>query len=223
MMRKSIAIFILLAFVGLFLSGCHNLITGAGNIIEVVSYPDNPVSKIELTSDFTVYLTQDSFYETKVQGYENLVSHVTITEDNGKLTIGTQQDYIFEENNIVVYITAPNFTEVKLNSSGSILSTDSITTNTLEITNNAAGTISIYGDANIVNAYSAGTGLTRLCAMQADTVNAFMLGSGYLSTKPMNVLNAQVQGSGQIQYLGSPALNFNITGTGSLMQTLGCY
>jgi hypothetical protein len=50
-----------------------------------------------------------------------------------------------------------------------------------------------------------------------------MLGSGILSTKPMDKLNAQVQGSGQIQYVGSPILNFSITGTGSLLQTLGCY
>lgn len=223
MRRHSTFAIILSGIAALFLSGCHNLIVGAGEVTELVTYPDDPISKIELTSDFTVYLTEDTFYQMKVQGYENLVNRVTIVEDNGKLTIGTQQDYILEENNIVVFITSPLFTEIKLTGSGSIISTDSITSNTIEITNNGSGTISVFGDANILNAYSAGSGLTRLCAMQADTVNAFMLGSGYLSTKPLNLLNAQVQGSGQIQYLGSPTLNFSITGSGSLLQTLGCY
>lgn len=207
----------------LFLTSCHNLIVGNGNIIEVVSSPDDPISKIELTSDFTVYLTQDTFYQITVQGYENLVPHVIVAEDAGKLTIGTQTDYVFDGGNIVVNITAPNYTEIKLSGSGSIVSIDSITTNAIEVTNNGSGTISLYGDANIISAYSGGSGLTRLCAMQADTVNAFMLGSGYLSTKPLNKLNAQIPGSGQIQYLGSPALSFSITGSGSLLQTLGCY
>ncbi len=223
MRRGSISTIILSGMSVLFLMGCHNLITGSGNVVELVSYPNDPISKIELTSDFTVYLTEDTLYEIKVQGYENLVNRVTILEDNGKLTIGTQQDYILEENNIVVFITSPLFTEIKLTGSGSIISTDSITSNIIDVTNNGSGTISLFGDANIINAYAAGTGQTRLCALQADTVNAFMLGSGYLSTKPLNLLNAQVQGSGQIQYLGSPTLNFSITGSGSLLQTLGCY
>ena len=156
----------------LFLNSCHNLVIGAGDIVEITAYPDNPISKIELTSDFTVYLTEDTFYQMKVQGYENLVPRVVIEEDAGKLTIRTAQDYIFEENNIVIHITSPNFTEIKLTGSGSIQSTDSITTTILEITNNGSGTISLFGDADIINAYSAGSGLTRLCAMQADTVNA---------------------------------------------------
>jgi hypothetical protein len=223
MRRHSTFAIVLSGIAVLFLSGCHNLVTGAGEVTEFIAYPDDPISKIELTSDFTVYLTEDTFYRMKVQGYENLIHHVTIIEENGKLTIGTQQDYILEENNIVVNITSPQFTEIKLTGSGSIISTDSITSNILEVTNNGSGTISIFGDANILNAYSAGTGQTRLCALQADTINAFMLGSGYLSTKPLNLLNAEVQGSGQIQYLGSPTLNFNITGSGSLLQTLGCY
>jgi hypothetical protein len=205
------------------LSSCHNLVVGAGDIVEEISYPDNPVSKIELTGDFTVYLAEDTFYQVKVQGYENLVPHVTIAEESGKLTLGVEQDYILEGSNIIVWIKAPQYTQVKLSGSGSIESVDSITSPNLEVVNNGSGTISLFGKSNILNAYSGGSGLTRLCALQADTVNAFMLGSGYLSTKPMNKLNAQVQGSGQIQYIGSPVVSFSITGSGSLLQTLGCY
>lgn len=223
-MKQKKYLFLLFAFSWvILLSSCHNLVVGAGDIVEEISYPDNPVSKIELTGDFTVYLTEDTFYQIKVQGYENLVPHVTIEEESGKLTLGVQQDYILEGNNIIVWIRSPQYTQIKLTGSGSIESIDSITAPNLEVVNNGSGTISLFDKANIVNAYSGGSGLTRLCALQADTVNAFMLGSGYLSTEPMNKLNAQVQGSGQIQYIGSPVLSFSITGSGSLLQTLGCY
>lgn len=223
-MKHKTHLFLLLAMVwGFLLSSCHNLVVGAGEIVEKTSQPNHPISKVELTSDFTVYLTQDTFYQIKVQGYENLVNHVAIMEEAGKLTIGTEKDYVLEQSNIVVHITSTNFTQIKLTGGGIIQSTDSLTTNTIEVTNNGSGTISLLGDANVVNAYSAGSGITRLCALQADTVNAFMLGSGYLSTKPLNKLNAQVQGSGQIQYWGTPTLSFSITGGGSLAQILGCY
>jgi hypothetical protein len=223
-MKQKKSLFLLLSIsCVILLSSCHNLVIGAGDIVEEISYPDNPVSKIELTGDFTVYLSEDTFYQIKVQGYENLVPHVTVVEEAGKLTLGVKQDYVLEGNNIIVWIKAPQYTQVKLSGSGSIVSVDSIITPNLEVVNNGSGTISLFGNANIVNAYSGGSGLTRLCALQADTVNAFMLGSGYLSTKPINKLNAQVQGSGQIQYIGSPVLSFSITGSGSLLQTLGCY
>ncbi len=216
-------IWLLLLFVPL-LSSCHNLVVGKGDIIEVTdTLTSDPFSEVELNSDFTVYLIEEPTYAVTIQGYENLVPHVEIEKGSNKITIGVAPDYVFDQNNIVVYVTAPNYSSIKLSSNGSIVANDSITSNLLEVTNNGSGTISLFGDATYLNAYSAGSGLTRLCAMEADTVNAFMLGSGILSTQPLGKLNAQISGSGQIQYVGSPTLNFSITGSGSLLQALGCY
>ena len=223
--QKPLVILILLFPSILFLNSCHNFIEGAGDITpSTVNIPNSvPITEIELKSDFTVYLSRDTSCFITVQGYENLVSHVTVGGLSPKLEIGTEADYVLQNSNIVIYISAPNFTSIKLSSGGSIISTDSIISNTLEVTNNGTGTISLFGDANILNAYSASSGATRLCAFQADTVTAYMFGSGILSTKPIGKLNAQISGSGQIQYIGSPTLSFSITGTGSLLQTLGCY
>ena len=215
--------FIFMISVGL-LSSCHNLIVGRGNIIQNTSnLASDPFTQVELNADFMVYLTEDTFYQVKVQGYENLVPYVDIKKGGGRITLGVAQDYVFDEDNIVVYVTAPSYTAIQLNSNGSIIANDSITSTTLEVTNNGSGAISLFGSAQLVTAYSAGSGITRLCALQADTVSAFMLGSGILSTKPINKLNAQISGSGQIQYIGSPAMSFSNTGTGGLLQTLGCY
>jgi hypothetical protein len=220
---KSVLYLIFFLFVSSILSSCHNLVVGSGEIVERTAF--GTFSGIELNSNFTVYISEDTACHIRIQGYENLVDHVSVVSNGttGVLSIGTEPDYVLEENNIVIYLSSPDYTYIRLNSGGSIISNDSITTTTLEVTNNGSGTVSLYGDADLLNIYSAGSGITRLCTMQADTVSAFMLGSGIVSTKPVNQLNAQIPGSGQIQYLGSPTLNFSITGSGSLFQTLGCY
>ncbi len=211
----------------LLLSSCHNLIVGAGDIIEKESYIDTTstinFTEIEVRSDCNVYLKQDNYTEVIIQGYENLVPHVNSRLEGNTYIIELASDYVFDNNNIYIYITTPAYTKISLQSQSSITSIDSINGSHLEVVNNSSGTIALFGEMNTLVAHSAGPGVTRLCALSADTVTAVMLGSGILSTKPMDKLNAQVQGSGQIQYVGSPILNFSITGTGSLLQTLGCY
>lgn len=220
-------IFLLGITATLLLSSCHNTLVGAGDIIEKVSYQDSTATinftEIEVKADCNVYLSQDTFTEVTVSGYENLVPHVNSHKDGNKYIIELAADYVFDNSNIFISITTPLYTKISLSSQSSIVGIDSIVGNNIEIVNNSSGSISLFGDMNTVVAYSAGPGLTRLCALQADTVTAVMLGSGILSTKPINKLNAQIQGSGQVQYIGSPAITFSITGSGSLFQTLGCY
>lgn len=224
---KSIRLFLIFTAFGLSLTSCHNLIVGNGSIIEKKSFLDTTTelnfTEIVVNCDCNVYLNQDNYTEVKLQGYENLVPHVNANIAGNTCIIELTPDYVFDNNNIYVYITTPSYTKISLTSQSSITSTDSIIGEHLEVVNSSSGTISLFGDMSTVIASSGGPGITRLCSLSADTITAVMLGSGVLSTKPLNHLNAQVQGSGQIQYIGSPNLNFSITGTGSLLQALGCY
>ncbi len=227
MSNPVIRIIVLTAITMVGLSSCHNLKVGDGDIVELKTYTDSTstlhFSEIIVNTDCNVYLTQGNMTIIRVSGYENLVPHVSALFENNKLTVDLMQDYVFDNNNIKVYITTPLYTKISLNSSASISSIDSIIGNKIEVVNNGSGMISLHGDMNLVDSYSAGSGITRLCALQGDTVNATMFGNGILSTKPLNRLNAQVPGSGQIQYVGSPTISFSITGSGSITQTLGCY
>lgn len=224
---KSAKLITLLSFGWVILSGCHNLVEGRGDITQKMAYKDTTAvinfTEIEVRSDFNVYLNQDDYTEVRILGYENLVPLVHAYEDGNRYIIDLAEDVVFLNNNIYIYITSPAYTKIILNSQSSITSNDSILAPALEFQNNGSGTISVFGKTEVMTAYSGGSGITRLCALEADTVNVFMLGSGILSTKPMNKLNAQIQGSGQIQYIGSPSLSFTNSGSGSLLQTLGCY
>lgn len=224
---KSAKLISVLSIVLVLLTSCHNLVDGRGSIVESNTFFDTSstvhFTEIEVNADCNVFLKQRDYSEVTIMGYENLVPYVHAYHTNNRYVIELTEDVVFLNNNIYIHITSPVYTKIILNSQSSIHSLDSINNPILDVTNNGSGTISLFGEANIVTAYSAGSGMTRLCALEADTVNAFMLGSGVLSTKPINKLNAQIQGSGQIQYIGSPTLNFTNSGSGSLLQTLGCY
>jgi hypothetical protein len=226
-MNRTIRILVPFLFLSVGLISCHNLRVGQGDIIALISNVDSTstinFTEIDVQTDCNVYLTQANFTSVKVTGYENLVPNVTPLHENNKLTILLSDGYVFDNNNINVYITSPSYTKISVNSSAIVNSIDSIVGNKIEIVNNSSGTISLFGDMNLVDAYSAGSGVTRLCGLQADTVNATMFGAGILSTKPLNKLNAQVPGSGQIQFVGNPIVSYTITGNGSIVQTLGCY
>jgi hypothetical protein len=226
-MNRTIRILVPFLFLSVGLTSCHNLRVGQGDIIALISNVDSTstinFTEIDVQTDCNVYLTQANYTSVKVTGYENLVPNVTPLHENNKLTILLSDGYVFDNNNINVYITSPSYTKISVNSSAIVNSIDSIVGNKIEIVNNSSGTISLFGDMNLVDAYSAGSGVTRLCGLQADTVNATMFGAGILSTKPLNKLNAQVPGSGQIQFVGNPIVSYTITGNGSIVQTLGCY
>lgn len=228
-MKKLINTTISIFFIAVFFvfTGCHKLIVGDGENVGQIYFKDSTATinftEIEVKSDCNVYLSQDTFTEVKVCGYQNLVPFVNAYKDGNKYIIESHPDYVFDNNNIFVYITTPSYTKISLSSQSSIIGIDSIIGNIIEIENNSSGTISLFGDMNTVVAFSAGPGITRLCALKADTVTAVMLGSGVLSTNPINKLSAQIQGAGQVQYLGSPTISFTLTGTGSLLQALGCY
>jgi hypothetical protein len=226
-MQRPLRFLCITLFSATILCSCHNVKIGDGDIIEYQNYTDSTstlhFTEIVVNMDCNVYLKQDTMSIVRVSGYENLVPYVFAVVENNQLKISLEPGVVFDNNNININITAPLYTKISLNSSASIYSNDSITGNKIEIVNNGSGIISIYGDMNLVDSYSASTGVTRLCALQADTVNATMFGSGILSTKPVNRLNAQVPGSGQIEYLGSPSISFSLTGSGSIAQILGCY
>lgn len=226
-MKLTLRLGVIVLTVMFLLTSCHNLKTGAGDNIEMEAYMDSTATvnftEIEVNADCNVYLSQDNFTRVTVSGYENLVPLVYCREEGNKYIVEIAPDYVFENSNIFVHITTPSYTKIILTSQSSIVSIDSINGNSIEVTNNSSGSISLFGEMNTVVAYSAGPGMTRLCALEADTVTAVLFGSGTLSTKPVNKLNAQVQGSGQIQYIGNPVINLTLTGTGGLLQTLGCY
>jgi len=211
----------------LLLAGCHNVEIGDGNIIQNTTLKDSTntihFTEVEINTDCNVFVSQNNFTEVKITGYQNLVPNIVTMVESNQLKVTLLDGVVLNNNNVNVYITSPVYTKISLNSSASIYSTDSITSNKLEVVNNGSGSISLFGSVNLVDSYSASTGITRLCALAADTVNATMFGAGILSTKPVNKLNAHIPGSGQVQYIGNPTISFTLTGTGSLAQQPGCY
>lgn len=207
-------------------SGCHSIITGDGDMAtETRFYHANTnvqFSEILVQTDCNVYLHQDSFTKVTASGYANLLPALQTHINGNQLVISVGDDVVLENNNMFLHVTSPSFTQISLQSQASVTAFDSITGPQIEVTNNGSGTISLFGSVNRVVAFSAGSGVTRLCALQADSVNAFMIGSGILSVNTP-VLNAAISGSGTIQYLGSPVLNINNTGSGGALQTLTCY
>ncbi len=92
------------------LSSCEkeNMVTS------VILNPD-PFNKIELNSNFDVYLSEDSIFSIEVTGYEENVSNVHFVVEDSVLKINNQRKYSWttpQKNNTEIYIKSNSLTKV---------------------------------------------------------------------------------------------------------------
>ncbi|UKN01075.1 DUF2807 domain-containing protein [Paracrocinitomix mangrovi] len=211
---------------------------GNGDIITETRTVNN-FSQIELASQGTVYVTQSSDYNVKVEASSNLMEILETKVVGSKLIIETKKGKCIKGNEeINYYISAPEISALIISGSGNILAEDGINANNMKFTISGSGDITANNlDVNDVKATISGSGsiyahstntvetsdLTisgsgniDMYEMPTKDVDCNISGSGSCYVNAIETLKVNISGSGDVVYIGQPVLNTNISGSGNV-------
>jgi len=192
-------------------------------------------TKLKLEGSLDIILTQDNKTEVKVEGDAESVKHVVTEVKNGTLYVHPEEDY---HGNISakVYVHAPSIEAVKINGSGDVTATNTITSSDLalavqgsgdikmdvKVTNLAAaiqgsGDISLTGSAGTGTVSLNGSGDLRAKGLNAKNMSVTTTGSADCTINVSDALTVAVAGSGDVRYTGNVKnVTTNVVGSGTV-------
>lgn len=174
-----------------------------------------------------------------IEAESNLMEYLETEVQNGRLRIGVQKNISLQPSrNYGIKITVPveQISAVALTGSGNITSNKKLRSSNFKVdltgsgdihldlqTENLEGKLTGSGDINLtgrVRKFSCkvtGSGDFLASSLNADVVDAAILGSGDIEVRVTNELRARISGSGDIKYYGSPEKeDFKTLGSGSI-------
>jgi hypothetical protein len=199
--------------------------------------------KLLVNKRINVVLIEGPQHKVEVQTGENLIDDIEVVVDGNllRLTDNTTCNWVRDYGETVVYVTAPNITQInskteqKISSSGvlhypnlHILSIDeydgysgvgtgdfylTIDNESLKVENNELGRFFITGNTNTLNVYFwENGGVFHGENLWADTINFYHRGSNDLFIRPINFLNGDIYNVGDVNcYSRPPQENVRVT------------
>jgi small nuclear ribonucleoprotein (snRNP)-like protein len=200
-------------------------------------------TKLLVNKRIGVVITEGAEYKVEVRTGENLINDIEVSSSGDLLTLSdnTSCNWVRDYGETVVYITAPNLTQINskteqnISSQGvlhypnlHLLSTNgidgysgvgtgdyylTIDNETIKIENNDLGRYFITGNTNILNVYFwENGGVLHAENLYANTINFYHRGSNDLFIRPTNFLNGDIYNVGDVNcYSRPPAANVHVT------------
>lgn len=211
-------------------------VSGSGNVI---SQERGVADFKEVTVDgsLNAILAQGSSYSVRVEADDNFQEYIETKAKGDRLVISTRNGFdLNSRRDIIVYITAPQFTAAEVNGSGNIKSVTKLSGNeTLRLSVEGSGNIDLDIDAPEVKAEVGGSGNITVKGttktftagvggsgniygfnLLSEDADVDLAGSGNAEVYASKQLKVDVAGSGSVDYKGSPAVKSNIAGSGSV-------
>lgn len=234
-MKHAFNILIIVLLV-LFTTGCFGVficMEGSGHLSK--QFFDLPnFNKIVVDVPSNIFIIQDSTKKFEVETDDNLFNYIYLSVVDDVLTIKSQKGICPRKMDI--YITNPEFKEIRINGSADIFAQSPIIGKSLMISINGAGDIVLdsikmdnfsveingSGDVRVgglVNNFKveiAGSGDVRALKLVAKNVTIETAGSGDVYVNCSENLQVDISGSGDVYYLGNPQKSqININGSGT--------
>jgi hypothetical protein len=218
--------------------GCNwnDCLQGEGEVTTTpLSVP--PFERIVVQGPIDVRVRTGEPQRVELEGQANLVNTVATMVSNGTWTITTER-CIRSRKPLVVHITAPELTGIRVQGSGHVQSDGTIETEGIELRVQGSGDMQLdlradrvqavvqgsgdmllTGSTTALEATVQGSGDLRAAAMQAREAQATIAGSGDIQVFSTGFLRASITGSGDIRHVGQPdQLEKHITGSGTIAQ-----
>jgi hypothetical protein len=182
-------------------------------------------------------VTQGDTRPVKIEGDENLLSYIEVSQDGDRVRIRTRDGvHLVPTGNLNVYISSPTYKSIEVSGSSDIIGQNKITSSEeLNLQASGAGDIQMEVDAPKITSGISGSGSIKLRGQTKDldidlsgaghaycydlltentTVQISGVGSAqvYASVK----LKADVSGAGNISYKGNASVSQDISGAGSV-------
>ncbi|WP_214070250.1 head GIN domain-containing protein [Mucilaginibacter sp. dw_454] len=192
--------------------GC---LKGSGNVVTENRKVTN-FSKLDISGDFNISLTQDSSLNVSVAGDDNLVKNVT-TKVNGEVLTIKSEKSVCEGSTITVSIGVKKLEELKASGAVNIGTKGKLITQNFDL--DLAGASKINMELDAANLTTTSTGATEVDLKgQASTFTANFEGGGKLQAFDFIVgnYNLQSSGAGDFEINVLHELTVNTTGASTI-------
>ncbi|MFI5156174.1 MAG: head GIN domain-containing protein [Chitinophagales bacterium] len=237
-MRKYI---VLLLVVPLFLSSCRYMwgkrMAGNG-VIKTEERSVSDFKNVEVSGDFKVYVSQGPVQPVKLEGDENLLSLIEVTQSGDRLEVRPKQGFNLKPSGeLKVYVTAPVYNEIEVSGSCDIIGLTKINNaENLSLSASGAGNIKMDVDAPKLSAEISGAGSIVLKGQTKDanlelsgageahcfdllseSTTVSISGAGSADVYASVKLDAEVSGAGSVNYKGNAAeVKQHVSGAGTV-------
>jgi hypothetical protein len=239
-MRKTIILLLMpvIAFQSCMLHDDRRRISGNEHVI-TNNAPVGDFTGVHAGGSFDVYVTEGSPTAVKIEGEDNIISHVKMEVRNGVLTIDSEDGVSLNPHrDVKVFITAPRFSKLSTSGSGNITGQTKITSDgKLELGSSGSGSLKLEVDAPEItvgisgagfvdlagetkkfNASVSGAGSIKAFDLKSENVECNISGTGNMEVYSSVKLNAGISGMGKIRYKGNPEVTKNVSGIGNIQK-----
>ncbi len=192
---------------------------------------------IDLKIAGKVYIRQGDEQHVEIEAPRQLIDEMEFDVRNGEWEIETDRCVRYQSNDLIIYITLPNITSLKISGSGDIISENTLTTDDLElrisgsgnmdmavnaddieIVISGSGNVYLEGSADMLDFIVSGSGDFKGFNLLANAANILISGSGDVEVNVDDSLDVKISGSGDVRYKGTPpSINTQITGSGRVI------
>jgi hypothetical protein len=220
-MRKytvALVIFALVIGLGSCRHGWGRRVRGNGNVTtETRSTSD--FKNVEVSGWINVYVSQGSTCSVKLEGDENILRYIEVTQEGDRLIVKTRDGYDLEPSGDVrIYVTSPVFNRIATSGASDIIGQNKISSpDGLDLSVSGAGNVKLELDAPRVKADISGSGTLSL---RGETKEAEISLSGAGSAHCYDLLSentkVEISGAGSSQVYASVGLDAGVSGVGSV-------
>jgi len=196
-------------------------------------------SEIDLQTTAKIYLTEAADYTVTVHASSNIHEYIELDVRGNELEIDTKSGKCIDDDNLVMYITAPKYTRLKISGCGSIVNEKALTSDNLEVKISGSGEVNLTditvqsynidvsgsGDVTLEGSPVAdgkikisGSGDVDVLALATKDMEIKVSGSGEANVNVSNSLKVEVSGSGDINYIGNASVSLDTSGSGSVQK-----
>lgn len=228
---KTIALLLLPALL-LFTACDPTAIRGNGDLV-TEARDEKDFDGIDASISGKVVVLQGTEFKVKVQVEENLLPYLKTEVKSGDLHIYFSHN-VRDVDNLVVTVTMPELTSIRLDGSGELeandvfasqlLNVDVSGSGSVEMGNikygkvsldlSGSGNINLGGEAVELDASISGSGHLDARSCPVATADIHLSGSGSAKVDVSDKLIAHISGSGEILYEGNPVVDADISGSG---------
>ncbi len=220
-MRKytvALAIFAFIAALGSCRHGWGRRVRGNGNVTtETRSTGD--FKNVEVGGWINVYVSQGSSCSVKLEGDENILRYIEVTQEGERLMVKSKDDYDLEPSGDVrVYVTSPVFNRIETSGASDIIGQNKISSpDGLDLSVSGAGNVKLELDAPRVKAEISGSGSLNLKGQTKDAdISLSGAGSAHCYELLSENTRIQISGAGSAQVYASVGLDAGVSGVGSV-------
>lgn len=218
----------------IFTSCWSDSVRGKGPVVKINRNPGK-FKSIELDCNADVYLSQADVFSCIIETQENIQPLILTNIDDETLRFYT--DKSISTDKLIIYITAPDYKNIKIDGSGDVFGKNTLNVKELNLRISGSGNIVIdkvitddltanidgsgeikfaTGKADNASYQIEGSGKIIADKIEAEDVEATIEGSGNIHCYAGDNLEAKIKGSGNVKYKGAPKTKFTVEGSGNV-------